>query len=143
MTTTTTNRAPAPAAGSPSLMHRLTVLFGPIGRPLAGTRWFPLWAILRHTGRKSGATYAIPVVVLPTNDGFVVPLPFGEGTQWLRNLFAAGSGGMRWKGREYTLDRPELVDLDDPAVADAVPGILRAISRRIGIHTWARVQRGD
>lgn len=141
--TSMTHPAQTPAAGSTSITHKLIVLFGPIGRPLAGTRWFPLWAVLRHTGRKSGTRYAIPIVALPSADGFVIPLPFGERTQWLQNVLAAGGAGIRWKGREYTVDRPALVDLDDAPVADAVPRALRAASRRLGISTWVSVRRTD
>ena len=69
------------------------------------------------------------------------PLPFGERTQWLRNLLAAGAARIRSKGREYSVDRPELVDLDDPVVRDAVPRPLRAASRRLGIRSWVSVRR--
>jgi hypothetical protein len=134
--------AQIPAKRSKSLMHRLTIAIGPIGRPLAGTRWFPLYAILRHTGRKSGKRYAIPVVTFPTPDGFVTPMPFGEETQWVRNLFE-GAGGMRWRGRMYTIAQPELIDLDHAAVVDAVPRVLRAAARRLGIVRWVRVRRSD
>jgi hypothetical protein len=134
--------APLPAKRPQSLMHRLTIVVGPIGRPLAGTRWFPLYAILRHTGRKSGRRYAIPIVTFPTPDGFAIPVPFGEETQWVQNLFA-GAGAIRWRAREYAVDRPELVDLDHAAVVDAVPGVLRAAARRLGIVRWVRVRRSD
>ena len=40
--------------------------FGPIANRFAGRRWFPLWVILRHTGRTSGTPYATTVVALRT-----------------------------------------------------------------------------
>jgi hypothetical protein len=132
--------APMPARRPQSLVHRITIAVGPLGRPLAGTRWVPLYAILRHTGRKSGTRYATPVVTFPTPDGFVIPLPFGEETQWMRNLFEA-DGGLRWRAHEYRIGRPERVDLDDPVVVDAVPRILRAAARSLGIVRWVRVRR--
>jgi hypothetical protein len=134
--------APIPAKRSQSLMHRITIAVGPIGRPLAGTRWVPLYASLRHTGRKSKRQYTTPVVTFPTVDGFVIPLPFGDETQWMRNLFAA-EGGLRWRARDYEIDRPERVNLDDPAVVDAVPRILRAAARTLGIVRWVRVRRSS
>jgi hypothetical protein len=133
---------PPSANRSRSLMYRLTVAVGPLGRPLAGTRLLPLYAVLRHTGRKSGKQYAIPIVAFPSADGFVIPLPFGDATQWVRNLFAA-HGGIRWRAREYPIDQPELVDLDDAVVTDAVPRLLRAAARRLGIRRWVRVRRRD
>lgn len=123
-------------------MHRLAVGVGPVGRPLAGTRWLPLYAILRHTGRKSGKQYAIPIVAFSTGDGFVMPLPFGEQTQWMRNLLAGG-GGLRWRACEFAIGRPELVDIDHATVVDAVPRMLRSVARRLGIVRWVWVLLTD
>lgn len=115
--------------------------FGPIGRRLAGSRWFPLWAILRHTGRKSGTPYAIPVVALPTDRGFLIPLPFGSRTQWALNLLASGRGAVRWRSREYAITQPEVLELRDPEVDAALPAPIRYLAGRIGIETWVRVSR--
>ena len=49
---------------------------------LAGRRFLPLWAVLRHSGRKSGKQYAIPVAVIPTETTFIIALPWGRGTDW-------------------------------------------------------------
>ena len=122
-------------------MRKLAIAFGPLGRRLAGTRWFPLWAILRHTGRTSGKPYAIPVVALPIDDGFLIPMPFGSRTQWAQNLIASGQGGVRWRGHEYGIARPELVELGDPNVSSALAGPIRFMSRRFGIVDWVRVSR--
>ena len=138
-TVTPADSAPRTGKQSRSVMHRLAIAVGPIGKPLAGTRWLPLYAVLRHTGRKSGRRYAIPVVAFRTLDGFVLPLPFGEATQWFHNLFAA-DGAIRWRAQEYTIGRPELVDHDDAAVSGAVPGFLRTAARRLGIRRWVRVR---
>jgi deazaflavin-dependent oxidoreductase (nitroreductase family) len=128
-------------ASKPSLMHRLSVSFGNVGRPLAGTRWFPFYSILRHTGRRSGTAYAIPVVALPTDDGYLIPLPFGERTQWLRNLAAAGGGGLRRRGRELRIADPQVVERD--AVGHQLPAFVRVASRLAGIDRFVRVRRAD
>ncbi len=68
-------------AGRPRLsrpIRWLTRVVEPIASPLAGTRWFPLWAILGHTGRTSGKAYSTPIVALRTGEGFIIPLPFGD-----------------------------------------------------------------
>jgi deazaflavin-dependent oxidoreductase (nitroreductase family) len=124
-------------------MRKLTMAFEPIGRRLAGSRWFPLWAILRHTGRRSGTHYAIPVVALPTDDGFLIPVPFGSKTQWVQNLLTSRRGGVRWRGHEYGVTRPELVELDDPEVATQLSAPIRFMSHRIGIDDWVRVSRAE
>jgi deazaflavin-dependent oxidoreductase (nitroreductase family) len=112
--------------------------FGPLAKPLAGNRWFPLWAILRHTGRKSGTVYETPLVARPTSDGFIIPLPFGDATQWAKNLLAAGGGSLRFAGREHLIEEPRLVDLDEAAPFLAAP--IRFVSRRLGLRHWVLVR---
>jgi deazaflavin-dependent oxidoreductase (nitroreductase family) len=112
---------------------------GPIGNRLAGHRFFPLWGILRHTGRTSRKAYSTPVVVFSTADGFIVPLPFGDATQWAKNLFAAGGGSIRHAGREYRVVEPQIVDRE--AVADQFPRLIRIITRQIGLRQFVTVRR--
>jgi hypothetical protein len=135
--TTSIDHSPAPS-GASSLIRRLAIRTAGLARPLAGTRWFRLWAVLRHVGRTSGRTYAIPVVALPIPGGFLIPLPFGEGTQWLRNLQAADEAGLRHGGHEYVIDRPEPVGLDEVGPELAAP--IRFASRRFGIDHFVRVR---
>ena len=78
---------------------------------LAGTRLMPLYGVIHHRGRRSGKAFRTPVVVRPTTGGLVVPMPWGESTDWYRNVRAAGGCTIRWKGRDY--------DLVDPVVVDA------------------------
>jgi deazaflavin-dependent oxidoreductase (nitroreductase family) len=113
--------------------------FGPIANRFAGRRWFPLWVILRHTGRTSGARYATTVVALHTPDGFMIPLPFGSDTQWAKNLFAAGSGSLRWHGREYAIVEPRIVDRE--AAGAHLPLLLRIVAGRLGLREYVMVRR--
>lgn len=131
-TTTTSSRGG-------SFMRRLAIRFGPMARPLAGTRWFPLWAVLGHVGRRSGTPYETPIVARPTRDGFLIPLPFGDATQWAQNLLAAGGGTLRHAGRQVAIDRPEIVSLDEAGTALSAP--IRFASRRFGIRRYVRVRR--
>lgn len=113
--------------------------FGPIANRFAGTRVFPLWAIVRHTGRTSGKAYATPVVARPTPDGFIIPLPFGDATQWAKNLFAAGGGSIRFAGREHLIAEPRIMDLEEAAPHLAPP--IRFVARRLGLRHWVIVRR--
>lgn len=113
--------------------------FGPIANRFAGTRVFPLWAIVRHTGRTSGKAYATPVVARPTPDGFIIPLPFGDATQWAKNLFAAGGGSIRFAGREHQVAEPRIMDLEEAAPHLAPP--IRFVARRLGLRHWVIVRR--
>jgi hypothetical protein len=51
-----------------------------------------------------------PVVAVKVPDGIVVPLPYGSGVDWLRNVRAAGSATITAKGRTYRVVRPEVID---------------------------------
>jgi len=113
--------------------------FGPIAQRMAGSRWFPLWAILRHTGRTSGTAYSTPIVALHTSDGLIIPLPFGDATQWAKNLFAAGRGSIRSAGREHEIGEPRLVEGEEAAAH--LPAIIRFVSGRLGLRHFVLVRR--
>jgi len=86
--------------------------FSPVATALAGRRWFPLWAVMRHRGRRSGTAYENPVAVVPTRDKsiIVIGLPWGKNTNWARNVVAAGGTTLRWKGREVRVVDPRIVE---------------------------------
>jgi len=96
---------------------------------LAGRRFLPLWAVLRHRGRKSGKQYAIPVAVIPTETTFIIALPWGRGTDWVRNVRAAGRSTIRWKGADYECTDPTFVDKD--VAAAAARGVTRRALQRM------------
>ncbi len=121
------------------LILAITHASAPLMVRLARSGLIPLWAVVRHRGRRSGKVYATPIAIRPTADGFVLPLPWGEGTDWCRNLRAAGGGVVVWQGAEYEVTRPEVID-----VADALPAfnaVLRPIVRMTGIKKFLHVRR--
>ncbi len=65
---------------------------------ISGHRWFPLYAVVEHRGRKSGKAYEVPIALIAAPDQFLICLPFGPGTNWARNVIAAGGCDVRWKG---------------------------------------------
>jgi len=70
---------------------------------LAGRKhWYA--ALIRHTGRRSGKHYATPVVADRFADGFILPLPYGTGVDWLRNVLAAGRATVRVGGENFAAD---------------------------------------
>ena len=106
---------------------------------LAGHRFFPLWAVVRHRGRVSGRSYDTPVAVMATPTTFVIGLPWGRGTDWVRNVRHAGGCVIRWKGQEITCTEPTFVG-KDVALAATHGLVRRAIPRgrrhRRGHATW-------
>jgi deazaflavin-dependent oxidoreductase (nitroreductase family) len=141
------NNHPASAAtpGDPAAPSRKSHLLRAMARasagmsiPLAGRRFFPLWGIIRYSGRRSGRSYATPVVVQRTRDGFLIPMPFGDATQWARNILAAGGVTIRWRAGEYRSVDPEVIDWR--AARSGFPPLLRAMIPMTGIRTFMRVR---
>ena len=50
-------------------------------------------------------------------DGFLIALPYGTRTQWLRNVLAAGRAEIVVEGETHQVDRPELVPTASYATA--------------------------
>ncbi len=115
-----------------------TRLFNALVLPISGTRLLPLYGVIEHRGRRSGRAYRTPVVVRPTGDGFVVPMPWGEGTDWYRNVRAAGECVIRWKGRDYPLVQPEVIDA--AAASPNFNAVQRAGITRFGIESFLRLR---
>jgi deazaflavin-dependent oxidoreductase (nitroreductase family) len=66
-------------------------------------------SIIRHRGRRTGRAYETPVGVIPDGDAFLIALPYGRRTQWLRNVLASGEATLVTEGATYSVDRPEVV----------------------------------
>jgi deazaflavin-dependent oxidoreductase (nitroreductase family) len=119
----------AESSHSPGPPRWATQGFAPLARAIAGRRWFPLWAIVHHRGRRSGTEYATPVAVIPTRskEVMLIGLPWGPTTQWARNVLAAGGAGVTWKGREQQTTQPRLIDGIEAAALVKSPftGIVR------------------
>jgi hypothetical protein len=129
--------APHPSRSS-SLMRRFTRAVNPIGKALAGHRWFTLYGLLVHRGRTSGREYRIAIVVRPFEDGFVIPMPFGAATQWAKNVEAAGGARIIWNGQTYDVVAPEVVDAE--AAGPSLSGVQRAAVGQVGITQFMRLR---
>lgn len=68
-------------------------------------------SVVRHVGRRSGRTYQTPVIAARHDDSFLIALPYGERTDWLKNVLAAGSATIITDGRSYKVDRPEVIPM--------------------------------
>ena len=122
-----------------NMILRIAHATGPIALRVAETGVIPIWTVVRHRGRKSGKLYSTPLAIRPTPDGFVLPLPWGEGTDWCRNVRAAGGGIVHWGGADIEVDSPEIID-----TADALPNFdayMRPMVKLVGIKKFLRVRR--
>ncbi|PXY27827.1 nitroreductase family deazaflavin-dependent oxidoreductase [Prauserella muralis] len=103
--------------------------FNKAARKVAGRRFMPLWALVEHRGRKSGRSYTTPIAIVGfTPQSVYIALPWGRGTDWVRNLQAAGEGTLVWKGRTFTVSEPGFADKAETLAA--APGLRRRIAGR-------------
>jgi len=65
-------------------------------------------SVIRHVGRISGREYETPIVAVSTGDGFVIALPYGPNTDWLKNVLACGSATIVHEGTTHRVDQPEI-----------------------------------
>jgi deazaflavin-dependent oxidoreductase (nitroreductase family) len=72
-------------------------------------------SVIRHRGRRSGRAYETPVGVVRDGDTYLIALPYGLRTQWLRNVLASGEAVLVTEGRTVRVDRPALIRTRDVA----------------------------
>lgn len=115
-------------------------VLNPLMLTVAGRRyWYA--AALHHIGRRSGRAYTTPVVAEPVSGGFVIPLPYGTGVDWLRNIQATGRAGIDVHGRTYTVTDPRVID-----GGQALPMVRagrRRVWQRLGIMHYLLVHDAD
>lgn len=108
-----------------------------VARRFAGR--IPPLATLEHRGRTSGTVYRTPVVVFRDgDDGFVVALTYGPGTDWVRNVLAAGGCTIESGGHHIALIDPRLTPGTAP---QAIPAPIRMVLRLLHVSDYLHLQR--
>jgi len=102
--------------------------------PIAGRRRSP-YALLEHIGRRSGRAYMTPVGAFRFGDGFVIGLSYGADVDWCRNVFASGHAAVKWRGRTFDLERPEIIPMST-AVLQTIPPYFRLPARELKQLVW-------
>lgn len=112
-------------------------VLNPVMMRLAGRKhWYA--AVIRHTGRSSGKRYATPVVADRVPDGFIVPLPYGTGVDWLRNVMAARGATITAGGETFEVVDPTVIDA--AAAAPQLSPRRREAWQRFGIDSFLKVK---
>lgn len=124
-----------------SILHTVSRKTVALGRPLAGRRVLPLYGILEHRGRTSGRVYRTPVVVRGAGDAFLIPIPFGEATQWAKNVLAAGEATIVSGGRKVGATEPRVIDRSE--AQPAFNRVERWAMRRAGIDRFMWLRRAS
>jgi deazaflavin-dependent oxidoreductase (nitroreductase family) len=113
----------------PAWVDRLQIKYmNPVVRRVA--RFLPTFAVIKHRGRKSGASYE--TVVNAYRKRGVLAILLGHGNaNWVKNVLAAGEADMRLLGRDLRITNPRVL----PAGSDTegLPWIARLGGRRMGV----------
>jgi len=111
----------------------------PLTLVIAGRRWMPIVGVLRHRGRSSGRMFATPLGMRPWGEFFFMPRTFSEIAAWYLNVKAAGWAVVTYKGRNYALVDPRVVDY--AAAATAFPRYELLQFRLVGINEYLRMRQ--
>jgi deazaflavin-dependent oxidoreductase (nitroreductase family) len=116
----------------------LTKLLNPLVGTLAGRRFVPLIAQVHHVGRRSGKPYMTPTGAHVAGNTIVIPLSFGNRSDWARNVRAAGQCDVRLGGKSYHATQPQFIDAADakPVVRHSFNAINRFSFRLFGIRQY-------
>jgi deazaflavin-dependent oxidoreductase (nitroreductase family) len=91
--------------------------------------YLPLFGVVVHRGRKSGKVYRTPVNVFPRPGGATIALTYGPGSEWVRNVLAAGGCEVETRGRVARFVEPRLVHDEERR---AMPGPVRVVLGLVG-----------
>jgi deazaflavin-dependent oxidoreductase (nitroreductase family) len=97
---------------------------------------FGHFAILTHTGRKSGKVYRIPIITEPIPGRFVIALTQGKKVDWYQNVRAKGGCSLYWKKKEYQLIHPEFMNKEAGMLA--FPSLIRSGLQVMGIQYYLK-----
>jgi len=119
-------------------LRKLTQATRPLAMRSAGTEQSAT-SVVRHVGRGSGRSYATPVVAVEHDDGFLIALPYGERTDWMKNVLASGKATVVTHGRTYEVDQPQVIPMTE-ATRYFGPKEQK-LHRRFAVDTCLRVHR--
>lgn len=125
-----------------SLQRRLARFNRVVANRIVG-RIFPRlpgFGAVHHRGRKSGRLYRTPVKVFRRDGDYVLSLPYGRESDWVRNVLAAGGCELLTGGRRVALVEPRLfVDTEQAGI----PAPIRAALRRIRAFDFVELKPAD
>ncbi len=132
----------APSLVVKIVMRPMTRVLNPLVRRLAGRPHFRMAAQIRHVGRRSGRPYMTPAGARVSGDVALIPLTFGNQSDWSRNVRAAGGCSIRVNGRDYDATQPQFLNPQEAKqlVRSAFSPLERASFRMLGIRQFLRLR---
>ena len=102
-------------------LNRLTVRFAP---------WAPGFGVVHHVGRRTGRPFRTPINLFRDDGSYVITLTYGTGSDWVRNVIAAGGCEIETRRRLLALTDPRLVHDESRRFLPLVP---RTVVGLIGV----------
>jgi deazaflavin-dependent oxidoreductase (nitroreductase family) len=96
-------------------------------------------SVVGHVGRRSGRNYKTPVVAVEHDGDFLIALPYGERTDWMKNVLANGKATVATHGRTYDVDQPQVIAMSE--ATEYFGPKEQKLHRRFGVSTCLRVHR--
>jgi hypothetical protein len=120
------------------VVRPLTRILNPLIVRVAGRRHFRMAAQIRHIGRRSGRPYVTPASARLHGELIMIPLTFGNQSDWSRNVAVAGGCSIRLDGRDYQASQPEFLDRDQAGelIGPMFSPLERASFRLLGIRQF-------
>ena len=97
----------------------------------------PGFGAIHHIGRRSGRLYRTPVKVFRRGEAYILSLPYGSDSDWVKNVMAAGGCELTTRGRRVHLVHPEIF-VDDAQAG--IPAPIRAVLKRVGAVEFLALQ---
>jgi deazaflavin-dependent oxidoreductase (nitroreductase family) len=98
----------------------------------------PGFGAVHHRGRKSGREYRTPVKLFRRGPDYVVSLPYGSESDWVKNVLAAGGCDLTTRGTRLTLVRPVVYTDDEQA---EIPLVIRKALKRLNAREFLALTR--
>jgi deazaflavin-dependent oxidoreductase (nitroreductase family) len=95
--------------------------------------------VLVHTGRVSGTTFRTPLDANAVGGGYLLTLVYGSGSDWVRNVLAAGGARLEIDGEVVPLTNPRIVDAQ--AADELLPPEVKRPPRLLRIDEFLRLDR--
>jgi hypothetical protein len=95
-----------------SALRRLTQVTRPLAMRSAGTDKSNTQSFVTSDAARVGRTKP-PVVAVEFDDGFLIALPYGARTDWVKNVLASEKATVVTHGHAYEVDRPRVISMTE------------------------------
>jgi deazaflavin-dependent oxidoreductase (nitroreductase family) len=106
-----------------------------VTRPVAER--LPGFAVVIHTGVRTGRKYRTPVNMFRSGGGYVIALTYGRERDWVKNVLAAGGCEVETRGSSIALSDPRIVRDERQSRA---PLAIRPILKALGVKEFLELR---